>query len=177
MSERALHGAAEEMVRARLAAFGIGLEALPDLPAGRHGLPLGYAMLLPGGQMRVVKVLPRAAPHRRGRQGNLGMHWMLRSDFEDYVALVDLAREIVWLLPSGEFRSRAAPVTGGRWHLDWLVVRAARSRVPDEAEFERYRLERDGGWKLEIGDWRLKDGGTAPASSVQPPPSVKEMTS
>ncbi len=166
MSERVLHSAAEELVRSRLAAFGIGLEPLPDLP-------LAYAMLLPGGRMRVVKVLPRAAPHARGRMGALGLHWMLRSDFEDCVALVDLSREFVWLLPSGEFRSRAAPVKGGRWHLDWLVARAGRSGVADEAEFERYRLER----VLEVGDWRLEDGGTAPSPNLQPPPSIKEMTS
>ena len=158
MAGAELHRAAEELLRARLEALGIGFEPLPDLP-------LGYAMLLPGGQMRVVKVVPRAAPHRRGGRGSLGLHWVLPSDFEEYAALVDLSRETVWLMPSAEFRSRAQPLSGGRWHLDWLVLRLGRSKVADEAEFERYRLER----MLEIGGWKLE--GARPISNFQPPTS------
>ena len=152
MSGQDVHRQAEVLLRNRLEPHGIGLERLPDLP-------VGYALLLPGGRMRVTKVLVRPGPHRRGRQGALGMHWMLRSDpsaplrtgFEDYVALVDLEREAAWLMPAPEFRSRAASLKGGGWHLDWLVERAgSRSRIADETEFGGYRLEK---W-LEAGDWR-----------------------
>ena len=153
MSGQDVHRQAEVLLRKHLDPHGIGLERLPDLP-------VGYALLLPGGRMKVAKVLVRPGPHRRGRQGALGMHWMLHSDpaaplragFEDYVALVDVARQAVWLMPSPEFRSRASAVAGGRWHLDWLVARAGRSRIADEAEFDDYRLER---W-LEDGNWRLE---------------------
>jgi len=51
------------------------------------------------------------------------LHWMLTDDGEDCVALVDLSREAVWLLPAVEFRNRAQPLPGGRFHLDWLVWR------------------------------------------------------
>ncbi len=70
------------------------------------------------------------------------MHWMLQSDVEDYVALVDLSREAIWLMPSVDFRKRAQPLAGGRFHLDWLVWRLSpRSTVEDEDAFEEYRLE------------------------------------
>jgi len=65
---------------------------------------------------------------------------MLRSDVEDWVALVDTVRELVWLLPTPEFRSRASPQKGGRWHLDWFVSNAKRSRWPAEEELNCYRL-------------------------------------
>ncbi len=146
MSSVGLHRAAEGLLRERLAAFGVALEPLPDLPTGS-------AMLLPGGRMRVVKVLAREAPHRRGGRGDLGLHWMLTSDFEDYAALVDLSRQAVWLLSSTEFQSWAHAQRGGRWHLDWIVSRTVSSQWPDESEFERYRLERDG-----VGDWRMETG-------------------
>jgi len=142
MSSADLHRAAKGLLQERLAAFGVALEPLPDLPAGS-------AMLLPGGRMRVVKVLVREAPHRRGGRGDLGMHWMLNSDFEDYAALVDLSRQTIWLMPAAQFKSRARPVRNGRWHLDWIVSRTARSRWPDESEFEEYGLERVVGGLLE----------------------------
>ncbi len=123
----------------------MALEPLPDLP-------LAYAMLLPGGRMMIVKLLAQAAPHRRGGRGSLGLHWVLPSDFEECVALVDVSREAVWLLPAGEFRSRAQALEGGRWHLDWLVLRLRQSKVAEEEEFERFRLER----MLEVGSWMLE---------------------
>lgn len=135
MSSEAIHRAAEELLRLRLAPFGIGLEPLPDLP-------LAYAMLLPGGRMQVVKLLAREGPHLRGGRGDLGMHWMLRSDVEDFVALVDTRRENVWLMPSSEFRSKARLQRGARWHLDWFVERRGRSIWSDEGEFEDHGLER-----------------------------------
>jgi len=126
--------AAEVLLRTRLAAAGIGLEPLPDLP-------LAYALLPRGGKMRIVKMLAQAAPHRRGGRGSLGLHWLLPSDFEEFVALVNVSREAVWLLPAPEFRSRAQRLEAGRYHLDWLVVRLGRSNVADELEFEPFRLE------------------------------------
>jgi hypothetical protein len=93
---------------------------------------------------------------------------VLPSDFEEYVALVDLSREAIWLMPSPEFRSRAQPLKGGRWHLDWLAVRLGRSLVADEGEFELYRLES----VLEVGDWGLE--GARPISNFQHPTSWKE---
>jgi len=92
----------------------------------------------------VLKLLAVAAPHHRGGRGSLGLHWMLRSGNEDYVALVDLSREAIWLLNAEEFRARAQPLAGGRFHLDWIVLSLGprqRSQVPSEDEFELYRLE------------------------------------
>ena len=92
----------------------------------------------------VLKLLAAAAPHHRGGRGSLGLHWMLRSDTEDYVAVVDLSREAIWLLKAEEFRTRAQPLAGGRFHLDWLVLSLGprqRSQVPSEDEFQQYRLE------------------------------------
>lgn len=148
--------AAEALLRARLAVAGIGLEPLPDLP-------LAYALLPRGGKIRIVKLLAQAAPHRRGGRGSLGLHWLLPSDFEEFVALVDLSREAVWLLPAPEFRSRARPLEAGRYHLDWLVLRLGRSKVADELEFESFRLERT----LETGDWQLEQRRLT--SNIQPP--------
>ena len=156
--------AAEKLLRARLADAGIALESLPDLP-------LAYALLPPEGGMRpdgrpsgrIVKLLAQAAPHRRGGRGSLGLHWLLPSDFEEYVALVDLSREAVWLLPAPEFRSRAQPLEAGRYHLDWLVLRLGRSKVADESEFEGFKLER----VLEAGGWRSEERQAT--SSLQPP--------
>jgi hypothetical protein len=134
MSDAALHRAAEELVRSRLAVGGVELERMAELPDG-------YAVLLPAGRMYVAMVLVRQGPHARGSGNTLGMHWTVRSDVEDFVALVDLSRQAVWLLPSADFRSRARPQKGGRWHLDWLVSGGSRSRLPGESEFERYRLD------------------------------------
>jgi len=135
MSDAALHAEAEALLRRRLAAAGICLERLPEVA-------LGYAMLLPGARMRVAKVLPRKGPHPRGRTGAMGMHWMLRSDVEDFVVLADTGRELVWLLPAMEFRRLASPQRGGRWHLDWFVVRTGASRLPDEGDMDEYRIEK-----------------------------------
>ena len=151
MSTAEVHQAAEALLRARLAAAGIGLEPLPDLP-------LAFALLPPGGRMRIVKVLARPAPHRRGGRGSLGLHWLLPSDFEEYVALVDLSRQALWLLPAPEFRSRAQPLEAGRYHLDWLVLRLGRSKVADESEFEGFKLER--GWRPEEDDTSWWPGGS-----------------
>jgi len=90
MSEREQHEAAERLVRSRLEAHGIGLEPLPDLP-------LGHAMLLPGGAMKLVKLLAREVPHRRGGGANLGLHWMLRSEFEQH-RLEKMLEDGVWKL-------------------------------------------------------------------------------
>ncbi|MBI1886603.1 MAG: hypothetical protein HYS09_09885 [Chloroflexi bacterium] len=127
--------AAEGVLRRRLADYGAGLETAT---AGHEGL---YVLLSPDGRTALLRLLANAAPHRRSGN-NLGLHWMLRSDIEEYVALVDVSRESVWLLPAADFRARAQPLPGGRFHLDWLALRlSARSRVADEDQFEQYRLE------------------------------------
>jgi hypothetical protein len=91
----------------------------------------------------LVKVLAAAAPHHRGGTGSLGLHWMLNETAADDIALVDLSRSKVWLLPSGDFRSKAQPLTGSRYHLDWIVVPLGKAptKVPGEEEFTCYLLE------------------------------------
>lgn len=129
----ALVPAAEAILRQRLAARGIRLEAAPGD---------AYTATLPDGRRLILKLLARAAPHRRGGGNNLGLHWLLHSDVEDYVALVDLWRSEAWLMPVAVFRERARPLPGGRFHLDWLVLRLSpRSRLADEADFEAYRFD------------------------------------
>lgn len=141
--------------RARTSAFDIQRKAqtflvdqLSRLGLEAETLPGGDPSLLivsdrGGRRSLVVRILPAAGPHRRGGRGSLGLHWMLRSDIEDYAALVDLSRRRAWLLPAAEFRSRAQPLPGGRFHLDWLVVPLGRprSRPPPEHEFDEYLLE------------------------------------
>jgi|FaiFalFF_MnMetaG_3_1042247.scaffolds.fasta_scaffold01579_6 hypothetical protein len=93
----------------------------------------------PGGQ-RLVRVLGRWGPHRRGGRGDLGLHWVLEPGPEEMVALVDLSRSLVWLLPREEFQRRAQPWPGGRLHLDWIVLPLGRGKrgLPREEEWELY---------------------------------------
>lgn len=121
------------LLRARVASHGFSLEPDEDT---------ALRLFLPGGTSARLRLLAAAAPHRRGGRGSWGLHWMLTDDGEDYVALVDLSREAVWLMPTADFRDRAQPLPGGRFHLDWLVWRLSpRSQVEDEDAFEQYRLE------------------------------------
>ncbi|MCH8994950.1 MAG: hypothetical protein IH959_08310 [Chloroflexi bacterium] len=119
---------------------GVGLtaeETPPDVPAD---------LLVAGrsGRSAVVRLLAAAAPHHRGGRGSLGLHWMLPDTAAEFVAVVDLSRRQGWLIPTADFRARAQPVSGGRFHLDWIVVPLGRTRarVPDEHEFEEYAFER-----------------------------------
>src|SRR5439155_21355815 len=77
--------------------------------------------------IQLVKVLGAAAPHRRGGSGSLGLHWLLSETPADAVALVDLSRAKVWLLPIEEFQRRAISLVGGRLHLDWIVLALGKS--------------------------------------------------
>ncbi len=91
----------------------------------------------------LLKVLAAAAPHHRGGTGSLGLHWMLRDTPADFVALVDLSRSRGWLLPTKDFKERAQALRGGRFHLDWIVVRLGipRKPVPAEEDFAPYAIE------------------------------------
>ena len=135
MSDAELHRGAEDLLRKRLAPFDAELQRLPEFSDT-------CAVLRSGGRALVVRILVRTGPHVRGRTtGRLGMHWMLRSDIEDIVALVDRNRQKVWLMPSVEFRKRASPQRDGRWHLDWLLEPSPRSRWPEEGDMEAYLVE------------------------------------
>ena len=92
----------------------------------------------------LVKVLTAAAPHRRGGSGSLGLHWLLGDTAAEVVALVDLSREKAWLMPTAEFRRLAEALTGGRFHLDWIVVPIGRAPlgVAMEAALDAYAIER-----------------------------------
>ena len=107
---------------------------------------LGADLLVfgPAGRSAPLRILVREAPHRRGGGANLGLHWLLGATPAQHVALVDLSRQLGWLIPTAEFQAQAAPYRGGRFHLDWIVARMGRTktRVPDESEFERYLFER-----------------------------------
>ena len=133
MSDAELHRRAERFVvralkRARLRAEALGGHLLVAVPSGRSTM---------------VRVLMRQGPHRRGGGLNLGLHWMLGATEAEHVALVDLTRRRGWLLPLGEFCSRARPVAGGRFHLDWIVARlgTTRTKIADEAEFAPYAFD------------------------------------
>ncbi len=117
----------------------VGLQAEPtpaDLPGD---------LLASGGSGRSVFVclLAAAAPHHRGGRGSLGLHWVLAETPADSVALVDLSRASGWLIPTDDFRARAQPLSGGRFHLDWIVVALGRrhSKVASEEEFATYLFE------------------------------------
>ena len=107
---------------------------------------LGADLLVfaPAGSSTPLRILVAEAPHRRGGGANLGLHWLLGATPAKHVALVDLSRQLGWLLPTAEFQAQASPYRGGRFHLDWIVARMGRSktRVADEVEFERYLFER-----------------------------------
>lgn len=125
--------AAENLLRRRLTAYCLGLEQREE------GL---FALVPPSGRPLLLKLLAASAPHRRGGRGSFGLHWLLQSDVEDYVAMVDLSRAAVWLLSAADFRAQAQRLPAGRFHLDWLVLRLSpRSRVPDEEAFAGYLLE------------------------------------
>ncbi len=93
----------------------------------------------PEGQW-LVRILGRRGPHRRGGRGDLGLHWVLEPGPEEMVALVDLSRSLVWLLPREEFHRRAQPWPGGHLHLDWIVLPLGRGSksLPREEEWEPY---------------------------------------
>lgn len=60
----------------------------------------------------------------------------------DLVAMVDLSCGAIWRMEAAEFRARAQPLPGDRFHFDWIVWRLSpRSQAEDEVAFERYRLE------------------------------------
>ena len=92
------------------------------------------------GETVLIRLLAAAAPHRRGGRGSLGLHWMLPDAAAEFVALVDLSRRRGWLMPAADFRARAQPMSGGRFHLDWIVspLGKTRSRASGEEEFARY---------------------------------------
>jgi hypothetical protein len=120
----------------RLRSSGFEVEAPPpglnaDFKIGRRRTAL------------LVKVLAAAAPHHRGGSGSLGLHWLLGETAADAIALVDLSRSKVWLLPIEDFQSRALSLTRGRYHLDWIVVLLGNRtpKPPDEDEFACYLLE------------------------------------
>jgi hypothetical protein len=112
---------------------GHGIEAQAQAP----GLLLAR---WPTGGERLLRLLARLGPHRRGGRGALGMHWLLPPGPEELVALADVGRGLVWLLPRREFQARARPQAGGRYHLDWLVLPLGPSALPREEEFEPYLL-------------------------------------
>jgi hypothetical protein len=47
------------------------------------------------------------------------------------------------MLPAATFRKEAQPLTGGRHHLDWIVVPPGKylASVPMETEFDEFRLD------------------------------------
>lgn len=60
----------------------------------------------------------------------------------DFVGLVDLSRPRAWLFPGAEYRTRAQAASGGRYHLDWIVVPISNTcaKVEPEEAFEEFRL-------------------------------------
>ncbi len=137
-SPAAVRGRAREFVVRALARVKLRAEAAPA------GLPADLLVEGSCGRAVLVRLLARAAPHHRGGRGSLGLHWMLSDTPAEYVALVDLSRERGWLLPAADYRARAQPVSGDRYHLDWIVVPIGRPRtkVAAEEEFEEYTFER-----------------------------------
>ena len=137
MSDALLHERANRLVIEAMRAAGLAAEPAP------RDVPAQVLVATASGRALLVHVLVREAPHRRGGGGNLGLHWMTRDTPADFVALVDLSRRRGWLLPMEDFRTRARPAAGGRFHLDWIVLPLSptRSRVPDENEFEPYAFE------------------------------------
>jgi len=103
----------------------------------------GLIALPPG--PKLVRVVGRRGPHRRGGRGSLGLHWVLGPGPEELVALVDVSRRLVWLLPREEFCRRAQPLPGGRFHLDWVVLPLGRGgrALPKEEEWEPYLVYRE----------------------------------
>ncbi len=93
-----------------------------------------------------VRLLAAAAPHRRGGRGDLGLHWMLPDTSAEFVALIDISRPRGWLMPAADFRARAQPMAGGRFHLDWIVAPLGKTRspAPDEEEFAQYAFRLGG---------------------------------
>mgnify|MGYP000477653685 CR=1 FL=1 len=123
----------------------LALAALSRQGARAERLMAGVLLLRQrDGQERLVRVLARRGPHHRGGRGALGMHWLLPPGPEELVALTDVGRRLVWLLPRREFEARARPQAGGRHHLDWLVLPLGPSSLPLEEEFEGYLLGREG---------------------------------
>jgi hypothetical protein len=130
LRRRALEFAAE-----RLRSTGFVVE---DAPPGLRA----ELLLSEDRQTYLVKLLATAAPHRLGPRGSIGLHWMLPETPAELVALVDLSRSRLWLLPAADFKRLAQPVSGGRFHLDWIVVHLsnARTRIRDEDYFEAYEV-------------------------------------
>lgn len=135
---------------------GVGLRAEAPPP----DLPGDLLVAGPAGQSVLLRLLAAAAPHHRGGRGSLGLHWMLPDTPADFAAVVDLSRRCGWLIPTADFQARAQPLSGGRFHLDWIVVPLGRTRpnsrsqtgarrspsgktqVPEEGEFASYAFER-----------------------------------
>ncbi len=124
-------------------ATALALEALAR--GGARLLGPGLIALPGSGGVRLVRVLGRRGPHRRGGRGSLGLHWLLGPGPEELVALVDLSRRLVWLLPRQEFCRRAQPLPGGHYHLDWIVLPLGRGgkALPREEEWEAYLVHRE----------------------------------
>ncbi len=133
-----MHRRAERFVVRALTRAGLRAEAGPP--------GLGPSLLVsgPSGRSTIVRVLVREGPHRRGGGANLGMHWMLGPTEAKEIALVDLARRRGWLISARQFRKRARPVAGGRYHLDWIVARLGHTRttIAGEDEFALHAFER-----------------------------------
>ena len=138
MSEKLAHQRALDFVLEALEAAGLRAEAAPQ------GLPADAVIAGRAGRSVLVRILVRAGPHQRGGTGALGLHWMLRETPAEFVALVDLSRRQGWLLPTADFEERARALSGGRFHLDWIVAPLTnrRSKVADEHEFDEYAFER-----------------------------------
>jgi hypothetical protein len=138
MSDALMHQRANQLVIDAMTAAGLSAELAP------RDLPAQVVISAPDGTALLIVVLVREGPHARGGGGNVGLHWMTRDTPAAFIACVDLSRGRACLFPIADFRERAQPASGGRLHLDWLVARAAstRVRVADESEFDSYTFER-----------------------------------
>lgn len=137
MSSEVIHQQARDFVMQSLAQVGLTAEVAP------RELRADVVVLGEGGRQTLIRILVREGPHRRGGGANLGMHWMLSSTEAEYIALVDLSRQLGWLLPTTEFQAKARPYKGDRFHLDWIVARMGRTRtrIAEEQEFESCAFE------------------------------------
>ncbi len=116
----------------------LALKALA--PLGAIALDKGLLALPTERKRKLVRVLVRLGPHRRGGRGDLGLHWVAPSGPEELLALVDVSRSLVWLMPREVFCQRAQPWPRGAFHLDWIVLPLGkrRSHWPQEEEWESY---------------------------------------
>jgi len=93
-----------------------------------------------------IQVKTNAAPKPGGGRGRLCLDWWLEEESPaDFVALVDLSTERIWMLTIEQMAALAQQRSGGKLHLYMHLEPEAAPRRKDtpmrDVDFDGYRLE------------------------------------